>query len=99
MADSVLKASDNDKSVYLDPVNLVKSYLSTSILFSNALTEFSRKKKSEEHNWSKFSCTLWAKATDHISKNKNKKPLVFLLGGNLKQAAKDSRRSQEITSA
>lgn len=25
MADSVLKASDNDKSVYLDPVNLVKS--------------------------------------------------------------------------
>ena len=44
MADSVVKASDNDKSVYLDPVNLVKSYLSTSILFSNALTEFSRKK-------------------------------------------------------
>ena len=45
MADSVLKDSDDNKGGSVDPVNLVKSCISTITILSHVLVESSRKRK------------------------------------------------------
>ena len=102
MANSILKASDADSDGSLDHVILVKSCLNIITLLSHisAVSEFARKRKHNLRNivHSDFLalCVLKPGTTAAKIKPKNQRS-TFLLGDNLKQAAKDARRLQELT--
>ena len=100
MTNSILKASDADNGGSLDHVSLVKSCQNTVTLLSHILTEFTRKRKHNLGNiaYSDFLALCWPKPGTTATKVKPKNQrFTFLIGDNLKQAAKDVVRSQELT--
>ena len=98
MTSAVLKASDADNGGSLDHVRLVKC-LNTITLLSQISAEFTRKRKHNQRNIvnSDFLPLFGPKTGTIAAKVKPKKPTVYLLGDNLKQAAKDACRSQKLS--
>ena len=100
MTNSILKASGADNGTSLDHVKLIKSCLNTIILLNHVSAEFTRKTKGNLRNTihSDFlaPCTPKLGTTTAKVKPKNQRS-TFLSGDNLKQAAQDARRSQELT--
>ena len=99
MEDSVLKTSDDDKGGSLGHVHLIKSCPSTITLLIHVSTEFPRKRRNNLKNifQGDFLALCGPKAVTTTAKKKLKNPKsVFLRDEDLKQAAKDARRSQEI---
>ena len=100
MTNSILKASDADNGGYVDHIDLVKSCLNTITLLSHISAEFTRKRKHNLRNivHSDILALCAPKPGNTAAKVKPKNQRsTFLLGDNLKQAAKDARRSQELT--
>lgn len=100
IADSVLKASNDNKDASFDHVNLVKSCIGTITFLHCVSTEFSSKRKNKLRSivHTNFLTLCLPKPGTNIVKTKLKTPKsVFLLDKNIKQVTKDSRRSQEIT--
>ena len=100
MANSIVKASDADNGGSLDRVSLVRSCLNTITHLSHISAEFTRKRKHSLRNivHSDFLALFEPKPGTIAAKIKPKNERsTFLLGDNLKQAAKDARRSQELT--
>ena len=100
MTNSILKASDADNGGYVDHVDLVKSCLNTITLLSHISAKFTRKRKHNLRNivHSDILALCAPKPGNTAAKVKPKNQRsTFLLGDNLKQAAKDARRSQELT--
>ena len=100
MTNSNLKALDADSGGSLGHVSLVKSCLNTITLLSHISAEFTRKRKHNLRNIvnSDFLILCGPKPGTATAKVKLKNQRsTFLLGVNLKQAAKDARRSQELT--
>lgn len=99
MEDSVLKTLDDDKGGSLGHVHLIKSCLSTITLLIHVSTEFPRKRRNNLRNifQGDFLALCGPKAVTTTAKKPLKNPKsVFLRDEDLKQAAKDARRSQEI---
>ena len=100
MVNSILKASGADNGRSLDHVKLIKSCLNTIIFLNRVSAEFTRKRKNNLRNTvhSDFlaPCAPKLGTTTAKVKPKNQRS-TFLSGDNLKQAAQDARRSQELT--
>ena len=100
MTKSILKASDADNGGSLDHVSLVKSSLNTITLLSHISGEFTRKRKYNLKNivHSGFFALCGPKPGTTAAKVKpQNQRSTFLLGDNLKQAAKDAHRLRELT--
>ena len=100
IANSVLLASDNGPSGGpINHTNIVKACMNGITLLGHALAEFERKRKNNSRNivHKDFVALCGPKqgSTAYKAKPRNTRS-KYLLGDNLKQAAKDSRRS-EIT--
>ena len=96
MTNSILKVSDADNGGSLHHVSLVKSCLNTITLLSHISAEFTIKRKQNLRNivHSDFLALCGPKPGTTAGKVKPKNQRsTFLLGDNLKQAAKDPLRS------
>ena len=101
IANSVLLASDNGPSGGpIDYVNIVKACMNEITLLGHVLAEFKQKRKNNLQNiiHKDFVALCGPKpgAAGYKAKPRNTQS-KYCLGGNLKQAAKDAKRSEEIT--
>ena len=101
IANSVLLISDNGPSGGpIDHVNIVKACMNRITLLGHVPAEFERKHKNNLRNivHKDFVALCGSKPGSAACKAKLKNTRSkYLLGGNLKQAAKDAKRSEEIT--
>ena len=100
IANSVLLASDNSPSGgRIDHVNIVKACMNGITLLGHVSAEFERKRINNLRNiiYKDFVALCGSKPRSAAYKTKPRNTQSkYLLGDNLKQAAKDAKRSEEI---
>ena len=101
IANSVLLASDNGSSGGpINHINIVKACMNGITLLGHVSAEFERKRKNNlrniVHRYFVALCGPKPASAAYKAKPRNAQS-KYLLGDNLKQAAKDAKRSEEIT--
>ena len=98
IANSVLLAPDNSPSGR--PINIVKACMNGIPLLDHVWAEFERKNKNNLRNIIHIDfaalCGTKSGSAAHKAKPRNTQS-KYLLGGNLKKAANDAKRSEDIT--